>query len=178
MSDDPKAKVQSLIALALHENTPAQEARNAAFLALDMIAKYNLLHDAKKSLLDVDPVFDLQWKLRHEQETSARYRAAAEDANKRAEQFERLYKEAVAQMAPTAKAKLVRRFTSSRYTGVCRGCGVRYLMGDDIAWIKDMGATHWKCRAWFGPVEDIAPVDEVPVQDSLFGRRSRGKRFI
>jgi hypothetical protein len=47
LKEEKRAKVKDLIVLALDEETPAKEQRNAAILALKIIRKYKLLDTPK-----------------------------------------------------------------------------------------------------------------------------------
>lgn len=58
---------------------------------------------------------------------------------------------------PRAKADDYLVITSD-YAGVCRGCRHRFDKGARIAWRRDHGATHYRCRGFWADPETFDPV--------------------
>jgi hypothetical protein len=152
----PLAKLQMLIDLSVHPNTPKEEARTAALIACKMIRAENLV--IRPGLL---PGFDNDLIPRRPTAYEARSqkdRASNEKREKRAEARRSTVEEGDIPKRDPNDPRTWRtpgkfRRLTSKYSGTCRKCSVGYDAGDVIAWFPDRGATHWHCRGFWSTPE-------------------------
>lgn len=117
-----RERVDALLARALHENTPPEEARTSAMIACRIIADHRLLDpqpEAKRS----------PWTKSEPPKASGWTRPPSNPP-------------------PSPKSEW-KRFVS-KFDGRCKLCGDWYFEGDVIAW-KPKASVHWECFREYEP---------------------------
>jgi hypothetical protein len=169
-------RVNALIERAVHESTPVEEARTSALIAVKEIKKHGL---AVGTLVKVAPPprashyeHHNPWYDQRPPPTEKRFVVcgkcgvvreagepcktcedreadAARRAKQRAKETERRQTSAREAYQSSRGGGTRYKRLESRYAGKCKACGNLYTTGDDIAWVRDEGATHWDCREYW-----------------------------
>jgi len=130
---DAKRRIDALIARAVHPTTPEEEARTSALIAVRQARENGLtLVDAAAHAREIASLQNTIESLLATMPEPAEY--------------------APPPPPPTARPRRKGEpFVTlvSKYDGKCKACSERYLSGDEIAWMRERGATHYACREWF-----------------------------
>lgn len=144
---DPLEKIRALIHRAVHPSTPIEEARTAAIIALRM---------ATEAGLELAPASD-RAELAEFRKSAERFREASARVTKNG-----------SGSAPFDVTQAFRRRPQKRerppasdyaiivsmYRGYCRACRRQYDEGDEIAYRRGSGSTHYTCRAYWDEKHD------------------------
>lgn len=141
MGDDGKTleKIRAIVNRAVHPSTPIEEARTAALIALRM---------ATEAGLELVPTAD-RAALAEFRKSAERFREASARVtrNETPIDFSQVFKRRPQRRAqPPAGDYAV---IISAYRGYCKSCRREYKEGDEIAYRRGAGATHYTCRGFW-----------------------------
>jgi len=117
-------RIKALMARAIHKNTPVEEARSSALIAIKQIAKYKLeIIDPK-----VNPTINVESSYDDDMHS-------AKPSNPH----------------NTADWVEVKNFNikMAKSAGVCVSCNKEFFKSEVIAFVFNGGTTHYKCRHYW-----------------------------
>lgn len=183
-ADSKVDQVRSLMDRAVHASTGTEEARTSALIAVKMAKDLGLRFATDKEMTELAELRELAkrfkeaqaqaqvqsrraypWPFNQYAPPSRGYTppaAAASGEASAAPPFDPFAGFRKKQRKRTERSEQVRDVPQgfavivSAYRGHCRSCRREYKEGAEIAWRRGVGATHYKCRAYWDELDATA----------------------
>jgi hypothetical protein len=161
----PVDRIRALLRLASHPGTPEKEASAAALIACKLMAEHNLDLAPRDQALKYESGFkdgyaqgvedkQADAKPRVQPKTAApkpKARTAPSDFHFGAEALGDKDFMTIDEYEQTQRShsRELYRDINSKFDGRCRSCQEPYEVGERIAWMPTVGATHFDCRDYW-----------------------------